>query len=348
MYEQVEKTQVKKSQMAANAVSQRRNSNAPTSRFVDNRPEAIQMRRLRELAKDSQQNAKLRELHNLAAANPVVQKKRNEKRSFGFVDNKKNNITQLKFNNHNNRGDQVGQLKANQSLQEIRALPLIQLTKKWENGELTEIDNEPEDTKQYLKCRIRGEVNDTVYVHQNSMDDFPYYEYVESSDTEEEEYEAKSDDEQEHELITVKQIDPSESNLVNEPTVREGLANTWDEGHFQGMGLKDKLTNVTLQRPNPGGTHYEVMCLVGGVHVKLHLTNKGYKLIYGADPSHNEDYFQDSKPESVHGKTGADLYNAFLSIAQQNGKYHIEKNDCERFADDLVNKIKDEVGDDFM
>lgn len=67
MYEQVEKTPEKKSQMAANAVSQRQNSNTPTSRYVDNRPEAIQMRRLRELAKNSPQNAKLRELHHLVS-----------------------------------------------------------------------------------------------------------------------------------------------------------------------------------------------------------------------------------------------------------------------------------------
>ena len=41
MYEQVEKTQQAKSHMAANGVSQRKNGYAPTSRFVDKRPEGI-------------------------------------------------------------------------------------------------------------------------------------------------------------------------------------------------------------------------------------------------------------------------------------------------------------------
>ena len=62
MYEQVEQAPEQKSQSVANAVSQRQNNHAPTSHFVDNRPEAIQMRRLRELAKNSPQNAKLKGL----------------------------------------------------------------------------------------------------------------------------------------------------------------------------------------------------------------------------------------------------------------------------------------------
>lgn len=88
MYEQVEKTPEKQSKSVANAVSQRQNSNAPTSRFVDNRPEAIQMRKLRDLAKHSPQNDKLRDLHHLAAAHSVTQKKSNMKQGFRFVDNR--------------------------------------------------------------------------------------------------------------------------------------------------------------------------------------------------------------------------------------------------------------------
>lgn len=98
MYEQVEKTPEKKSHMAAKGVSQRHNSHAPTPRFVDNRSEAIQMRKLRDLAKNSPQNAKLRELHHLAAAHSVAQKKSNVKQGLGFVDNRPENnaLAQLK------------------------------------------------------------------------------------------------------------------------------------------------------------------------------------------------------------------------------------------------------------
>ena len=98
MYESVEKTTDKKSQMKANGVSHRQNSNAPTSRFVDNRPEAIQMRKLRELAKTSPQNAKLRGFHNLAAAHSVTQKKSDGKQGFGFVDNRPEAVSQGKIN----------------------------------------------------------------------------------------------------------------------------------------------------------------------------------------------------------------------------------------------------------
>ena len=84
MYEQVEKTPEQKSQSVANSISHRQSSHAPTSRFMDNRPEAIQMQKLRELAKNSPQNNKLRELHHLAAAHSVTQKKSNVKQGFWF------------------------------------------------------------------------------------------------------------------------------------------------------------------------------------------------------------------------------------------------------------------------
>ena len=92
MYEQVEKTPKQKSQMEKNDFSQRQNNHAPISRFVDNRSEAIQMRKLRELAKNSPQNAPLRHLHNLAAAHSVAQKKNGVKQGFGFVDNRPENV----------------------------------------------------------------------------------------------------------------------------------------------------------------------------------------------------------------------------------------------------------------
>ena len=87
MYEQVEQAPEQKSQSVANTISQRQSSNALTSRFVDNRPEAIQMRKLRELAKNCPQHDKLRDLHNLAA-HSVTQKKSDGKQGFGFVVNR--------------------------------------------------------------------------------------------------------------------------------------------------------------------------------------------------------------------------------------------------------------------
>lgn len=112
MYEPLEKIPEKKSHMAVNAVSQMQNSNAPTTRFVDNRPQAIQMRKLRDLAKDSLQNAKLRELHNLAAAHSVTQKKSDGKQGFGFVDHPPEAIAQKKQQDMGDNSLQIMQLKS--------------------------------------------------------------------------------------------------------------------------------------------------------------------------------------------------------------------------------------------
>lgn len=114
MYEPVEKTQENKSQSLTNAVSQRQKSNAPTSRFVDTRPEAIQMRRLRDLTKSSPQNAKLRHLHHLAAAHSVAQKKSNGIQGIGFVDNRSEAIAQRKLQE---MGNNIPQAKQNVQLQ---------------------------------------------------------------------------------------------------------------------------------------------------------------------------------------------------------------------------------------
>ena len=94
MYKQQIKTKEKKSQSVANAVSPRHNSHAPTSRFVDNRPEAIQAKKLRKLEKISPQNDKLREYHHLATANSVAQNKGEGQLRFGL--DGKTNVIQRK------------------------------------------------------------------------------------------------------------------------------------------------------------------------------------------------------------------------------------------------------------
>jgi hypothetical protein len=75
-------------------VSPRQYSNTPTSRFVDNRPEAIQMQRLPELAKISPQNVKLRELHHLADTHSVTQKKIDVRQGSVLEDNRPEAIAQ--------------------------------------------------------------------------------------------------------------------------------------------------------------------------------------------------------------------------------------------------------------
>lgn len=66
MYAQVEKPKENKSIVVANAVSQRQNSSDSTFRFVDNRPEAFQTRKLRELTNNSSQAIQLKALQDMA------------------------------------------------------------------------------------------------------------------------------------------------------------------------------------------------------------------------------------------------------------------------------------------
>ena len=96
MYEQVEQAPEQKSQSVANTISQRQSSNAPTSLIVDNRSEAIQMRRLRDLAKNGQKTDQLRVLQKLAVAHSVTQRTSNVKQGFGFVDNRLKDVVQRK------------------------------------------------------------------------------------------------------------------------------------------------------------------------------------------------------------------------------------------------------------
>ena len=162
MYEQVEKTTEKKSQLEANGVSQRQNSNAPTSRFVDNRPEAIQMQKLRELAKNSPQNAKLRDLHHLAAANSVAQKKSNVKQGFGFVDNRTEAIAQRKLQEMANNSPQVKRAAQLQAMANNYSTKQRQPTQKKENN-----TGLPDNLKSGIE-NLSGYSMDDVKVHYNS------------------------------------------------------------------------------------------------------------------------------------------------------------------------------------
>ncbi|MBR9787096.1 MAG: hypothetical protein GYB40_04095 [Vibrionaceae bacterium] len=82
MYEQVEKTHEKKRQFSARTVSQRQSSSKPTFQFVDNRPEAVQMRKLQELDKNTQAKQKVQLqviTNNFSAQHQPIRGKNNYK-----------------------------------------------------------------------------------------------------------------------------------------------------------------------------------------------------------------------------------------------------------------------------
>lgn len=98
MHEPVEKTPEKKCQSAPNSLSQRKNSNAPTSRYADNRPESIQMRKFQALAMNGPQDAKIRVINDLAAAHSGEQKRSNNEYTFQFGYNWHEDVAQSKIN----------------------------------------------------------------------------------------------------------------------------------------------------------------------------------------------------------------------------------------------------------
>lgn len=106
MYVQVEKTKKKKSRAVTNSVGRKKSRAKQGFGFVDNRPEAIQMRKLQELAKNSPQVAQLKKLQRMSVANSVAQKKSKVKQGFGFVDNRTEAIVQRKIQEISNNSTQ--------------------------------------------------------------------------------------------------------------------------------------------------------------------------------------------------------------------------------------------------
>ncbi|VFQ45342.1 hypothetical protein [Desulfoluna butyratoxydans] len=84
MYEQIEKTQENKRKSISDAGSLIQGRGISTDQFVDNRPESIQMQKLKNLSCNSPQVQPLRAFKNMAAANSVAQKKGNVKQRFGL------------------------------------------------------------------------------------------------------------------------------------------------------------------------------------------------------------------------------------------------------------------------
>ena len=78
----VEKTQKNKNQSVANAVSQKQGGGKPTVQFVDNRPEAVKMRQLQEMANSSPRIMQLMSFQEMANRNTAPIQFNGRKRSF--------------------------------------------------------------------------------------------------------------------------------------------------------------------------------------------------------------------------------------------------------------------------
>jgi len=92
-----DKTQENKSQSVANDTSQMQSSGEPTFQFVDNRPEALQLRKLQEMANNSPQTQQTAQMQSIADNFPTqqqhpIQKKENK---TGLPDNLKSGMENL-------------------------------------------------------------------------------------------------------------------------------------------------------------------------------------------------------------------------------------------------------------
>ncbi|MFM2483773.1 hypothetical protein [Celerinatantimonas yamalensis] len=195
MNEQTEKTQEIKRQSLTNVASQKQNSSAQTYSFVDNRPEAIQMQKLKKWVKNSPQTVQLRALQRIVGANSVAQKKVNVNKGLGIVDNQPEAIAQRKLQEIVINKTEANQLQGldNNSLQLRRKkknrpgghkktkAPALAVTRMYGDGTYA-IANEANDTGLHLEHyetpqlfwrgddRTYGQVRETGFNSKNERD----------------------------------------------------------------------------------------------------------------------------------------------------------------------------------
>ncbi len=250
-------------------------------------------------------------------ANSVSQKK-SKTTTSPFVDNRQTTIAQRQLQTVANNSPQALQLKAFQDAADNRHQTVQQDTT-MDPVQRQALRPAPTDRFDVVQ---RSDIFDGVDDLAHQQDD--------DSDSDVEEFE----------LVSVKEISPD-----GVPAL-EGPANAWGiDKDFGDMGLIDDLQSIEVRRPRQGGTHYEVNAIVGGVRVKLDLTINGYRMIYNANEASNQ-YYQDSNPVPVQGKTGRDLYESFLALTMSLGKYNGVTNDCQNFAQSLVDDITAVVNQD--
>jgi hypothetical protein len=125
----------------------------------------------------------------------------------------------------------------------------------------------------------------------------------------------------------------------------EGTADGWLASLHQylrdeGIDPVGPVTEIQLWLPKlPEATHYEVGAVVDGSYAKFDLTGGGYRMIFNATAPTVGDYYANVRTYETQWVTAGDLYGSFLQIAQENGPYNGETNDCERFATDLYERL---------
>jgi hypothetical protein len=136
-------------------------------------------------------------------------------------------------------------------------------------------------------------------------------------------------------LVSVKQVYPADSEYHGMPAL-EGPAASWlatadQDLATMGIDANSAVDTVQLWRPQHPNTHYEVGAVMGGRYAKFDLTAEGYRMIYNATPPTAGDYYQGAVSFNT-AVNARELYAAFLQVAQDNGPFNMDTNDCENFA----------------
>jgi hypothetical protein len=253
----------------------------------------------------------------------------------------------------------------------------IQRLLKW-NSETKQHENLADPTTlsdEYIKYHIGGSINDYVYMHILDAGDYPFMDdEILDDDSEGGNPEKETAPQRKFDIVSIKVLPSSgpkeviseesswdqdamfemgqekgpkqKDEIIDSPNHKQKPADQFTKADRKGYAWgKDPLTAVNLYGPAEKNNHFAVECIVGDVPVMLDLTSTGFRLIYNATPlAKLAGYKQLSATEggTLEGKTGKDLLKAFIQIAQNNN-YHMQKYDCEAFANELVKKIQAEV-----
>lgn len=118
----------------------------------------------------------------------------------------------------------------------------------------------------------------------------------------------------------------------------EGPTEAWGiKKDFSDLGLEEPVSQARVTKP-VAANHVTFWCKVGNVNVMAHLTMAGYSLIYGADKNIPGESGADDDA-TKKGLTGKDLYAEFLKIAREAGGYHAGANECQTFANHMLQNL---------
>lgn len=217
--------------------------------------------------------------------------------------------------------------------------------------------------------RVKGDVNDTVYVHADDVIAFftaygamepemadeevvetgpaSLGERVEHGDGNDDELYSEVDHSPEIHFKNVRNRDQATRTIDPAATPMS----QFDIGLLTGEALPGQIEEVIFRAPGTGRTHFEIMCVATGaspgddpVYIKFDFTMNGYRMLYAADADRSDGLTaRDQADVTTQHIMVGDATGMFASRAYANGAYREGANECSNFA---RNFFKDLTGHD--